>query len=425
MTRPIIVGAMPYQEEALFDFDTPILGVAAGKRSGKSRLIIAAKSIIYSSLHRGKPIVVASPTYGMTRRNLLPIYRELAEAWGLDIEGLNTKSPQELVINWGGVKSIIHLDVTIENYERMNGMSLAGLFVDEIDKARHEDALAFLEEAIFRCSNPAAGRTAQINIVGAPELNGPMAEFFVENASPDKKLYKWSMMWNYMLSDEYKSRILATIPANKRAGWVDGDFMYNSDGLVYECFDPKESHTDLTLNDRLPNENVLISFDLNLGGMSCVLFLQRGNVLFAVDEWMKLRDTKDILDRIKKQPWADFAVVTCDPACTQVFPYIHESRTKHKIMKAAPEISHRVTAVNLKFKNATGQRQLFVNTNKCRILTKCLMRQGYVNGEPDKKTPIAEAGTDISGPIDAFGYGVYLQFPYSPVGQPRITLRGL
>jgi hypothetical protein len=419
------VQAMEYQQEALFDFETPIVGVSGGKRSGKSRMITCAKSIIASSIHRGHEFVVASPTYGMTRRNLLPIYRELAQEWKLDIKGLEVKAPSELLINWGGVTSKLILDVTIENYERMNGLSLAGGFVDEIDKARHEDATNFLEELLFRCSNPAHGRPPCINITGAPELNGALGEFFVENATPEKKLYTWSMLQNTMISDEYKARILSTIPLNKRKAWVDGELMFNADGLAYDCYDPVQNNTTLTIANLLPGERVLVSFDINLGGTSAVLILEREKKLYVVGEWMKLKDTKAVLDKIALQPWKDSAVITCDPAMTQVGSYIAQARVKHNIMRSAPEIDHRVTAVNLQFCNALDVRNLFVNRQTCPILVKCLSRQGFVGGIPDKKTFIEQAGTDISGPIDALGYGVFLLRPFDPRNSNPIRLRGL
>lgn len=419
------VQAMEYQQEALFDFSTPIVGVSGGKRSGKSRMITCAKSIIASSIHRGHEFVVASPTYGMTRRNLLPIFREFAQEWQLDIKGLEVKAPSELLINWGGVTSKLILDVTIENYERMNGLSLAGGFVDEIDKARHEDATNFLEELLFRCSNPAPGKPPCINITGAPELNGALGEFFVENHTPEKKLYKWSMLQNTMISDEYKARILSTIPANKRKAWVEGELMYSADGLAYECYDPVENDTTLTLSDVLPHEQILVSCDLNLGGTSTTLSIERGGNTYVLAEWMKMKDVKAVLDRIPLMPWKDQAVFTCDPAMTQVGSYIAQAKIKHNIMRAAPEIEHRVTAVNLRFCDANGVRRLFINRRTCPVLVKCLSRQGFVNGMPDKKTFIEQAGTDISGPIDALGYGVFLKHPLNPRGPSTINLRGL
>jgi len=420
-----------YQAEALLDFDTPIIGIAAGKRSGKSHICIVQKVLLASSIHAGYTFLVASPTYGMSRRNLFPLFHAECTRMGLKVEGLTSKSPSEIKIHWGDKVSTIIFDVTVENYSRMNGLSLAGIFVDEIDKARFTDAEAFLEEALIRLSKPAPGHVAQLVVCGAPELNGYMAEFFIEKAGPDRKLYKWSMMQNGALSDEYKALQLANIPESKQGGWVHGEFMYSADGLVYDSYDPEENHTDMTLADVHAIEDIHVSWDINDGGCNAHMSVRRGQFTFVVDEWPKMASTEAVIEKAKKQPWAKQVVLTCDPACTQVFPYIQKSGLRYKIMKAAPEIEWRVTSLNIGFgtkaeyQPGVMKRKLLVNTKKCKILNRCLMRQGYVKGAPDKKTWIEDAGTDISGPLDGIGYFYYREFPYNPTNpSKRIEMRG-
>ena len=435
----IKVTPMSYQAEALTDFTTRFLGVSGGKRSGKSRMMSVYHAIMLSSIHPGKPGLVASPIYGMTRRNLLPLFREAAENLGISIEGLSVKSPDCLKIRWGDQVSTIWLDCTIENYGRLNGLSLAWACVDEVDKARFEDVEAFIEELIIRISNPYPGKTAQICMTGAPELNGYLAEFFIEKSAPNKKLHKWSMMQNEMLSDEYKQSILDTIPTNKQAGWVHGEFMYNADGLVYDEYDPVENHTDLTIADIHPFETIDATWDINDGGCNVYFSVRRGNHDFTFLEWAKQQSTKHVLDKIGKQKWSPQVVLTCDPACTQVLPYIQRATDingnllRSKIMTAAPEIEWRVTAMNIRFgtkapingKGSELKRLHLVNTKVCKVLNRCLMRQGYIKGEPDKKTWIEDAGTDISGPVDGVGYRVYRDWPYNPrEPNKKITMRG-
>lgn len=420
-----------YQVEALLDFTTPMIGIAAGKRSGKSHICIVQKCLLASSLQPGMTFVVASPTYGMTRRNLLPLFRSEVQRMGLRTEGLESaKAPSEIKVFWGNKASTIFFDITVENFGRMNGMSLAGVFVDEIDKAKFEDAEGFLEEAQIRLSKPAPGHVAQLVVCGAPELNGYMAEFFIEKAGPDKKLFKWSMMQNMILSDQYKEMQLANIPPSKQAGWVHGEFMYNSDGLVYSDYDPEENHTDLTMADVKDIETIHVMWDINDGGCNAYLAVKRGKFSFVIEEWPKMKSTEDVISKVKRQPWANRALLTCDPACTQVFPYIHKSGLKYEIMSTAPEIEWRVTSLNTgfgtkaEFTPGVFKRRLLINTKKCKILNKCLMRQGYVKGVPDKKTWIEEAGTDISGPVDGLGYWYYRDNPFQPNNPGRpIKLR--
>lgn len=433
-----------YQIPALFDLNTPFVGVSGGKRSGKSRMISVCKALMLAFVHPGKPGLVASPIYGMTRRNLLPIFREVVERWGIGhlVSGLNAHSPDCIKIKVGKVESIIWLDCSIENWERLNGLSLAWACVDETDKAKPDDVRAFVEELIIRCSNPYPGKSSQINLTGAPELNGYLAEFFIENASKDRVLYKWSMLENMAISEEYKQRILSTIPESKQAGWVRGEFMYNTDGLVYDRFDPDVHHTNLTLDDFKPGDKVDVCWDINDGGTSAVFRIKRGRFTYYVNEWMAMKDTEAVLSALERErqhgkPWAQQIILSCDPASTQVHSYIHQACQRNRgwvaqIMTKAPEIEWTITSLNnLRFdmlaEELPGVKKPLcqVNTKKCRVLTKCLSRQGYVKGAPDKKTWIEEAKTDISGPIDAMRYCEFKDFPYHPTNPtPKITLRG-
>lgn len=429
----IELDPQPYQAEALLNFTTKFVGVSGGKRSGKSRMISVCKALLLAFQHPGKPGVVASPTYGMTRRNLLPLFRELIEKWGISHlvkTDLTVRSPISIEIQIGTQISTIWLDCSIENYDRLNGMSLAWACVDETDKAPVESSKLFIEELIFRCSNPAPGKTAQINITGAPELNGYMAEFFIENASPDKKLYKWSMLENKAISDEYKETILKTIPAKKQLGWIYGEFMYNTDGLVYDEYDPEVNSTTLKLSDYKPGDKIDACWDINDGGCSVVFRLLRDGVSHIVGEWIAMKNTEAIIKRIsdlkKTTEWAKVCRISCDPACTQVFSYIHGSGLPYAIMSSHPLIEYTITALNIRFgtKATDGKPKLRINQQTCPTLNKCLMRQGYINGVPDKKTKIPEAKTDISGPIDALRYLEFRDFPYNPGLNQPVKLRG-
>lgn len=415
---------LPHQHDFVFDIETPIIGLMGGMRMGKS-VAACHHAIFLCFVHAGKHGALLSPTFGMGTRNIVPIFRELNEKYNLGIRGLDVKTPSILEVPVGNKLSTIHLEVSAENHHRLNGMTLAWAGLDEADKCSPEDVTLAVEQMGIRTSNPTAPYPGQVFITSTPEGHGFMADYFIDKANSLKKLYSASMRDNYLLTPEYIERMLETIPAHKRAAYIDGlPVSFNQD-TVYETFDNVLNHTDLTTADILPSDTVHVSFDLNLGGMSCVVAIDRGNQRHIIDEWMKLKDTEAVVARIKQQHWAHQAIITCDPACTQVFPYIHKSGVKHRIMQAAPYVDWRITAVNARFCDGNNRRHLLVNTKKCKVLTKCLLNQSYVNGQPDKKTKILEAGTDISGPVDALGYLIYRDNPYRPSGSGPIAIRGL
>lgn len=415
---------MPHQVDFVFDVTTPIVGFMGGMRTGKS-VSAVHKAIYLSAIHRGKTGVLLSPTSGMTQRNLVPIFRDLANRYNLQIAGLEHKLPSRLEIKWGDKISVISLECSAENHDRLNGMTLAWAGLDEADKCMSGTAELAVEQMLFRTSDPTLPYPGQVFITSTPEGQAFMSNFFIEQAGPKKKLYSAAMTQNYLLSKDYIEKILETVPAHKRPAYVQGlPIAFNQDA-VYADYDDELNHTDLTLADITGTDTVHVSFDLNLGGMSVIIGFDRDGKRYIVEEWMKLKDTEEVLERVKKQPWAKQALITCDPACTQVFPYIHRAGLRHKIMTAAPPIEWRITSVNRRFCDGNDRRHLFINTNKCKVLNKCLINQTYVNGQPDKKTKIPEAGTDISGPVDALGYLIYRDFPYRPLGGGAITIRGV
>jgi hypothetical protein len=361
----------------------------------------------------------------MTQRNLVPLFRQLNEKYKLNIIGLESMRPSQLQLKWGDKVSTIILEVSAENHDRLNGMTLAWAGLDEADKADINVVELAVEQMSLRTSDPTAPYPGQLFITSTPEGHGFMHDYFITRANSLKKLYSAAMTDNYLLSQEYIDRILETIPAHKRPAYVQGlPVTFNTES-VYVDFDDKLNHTDLTTSDITPHELVHVSFDLNLGGMSVVIAIDRNNQRHVISEWMKLKDTEQVISRIKQQPWANQALITCDPACSQVFPYIHRSGIRHKIMTAAPFVDWRITSVNTRFCDGNSKRHLFINTKACKVLTKCIVNQGYVNGAPDKKTHIPEAGTDISGPVDALGYLIYRDFPFRPNGGGPIAMRGI
>ena len=422
--KSIAFQLMPHQTGFVFDTKTPIIGFMGGMRMGKS-VASVHHAILLSAIHRGKHGALLSPTFGMNNRNIIPIFRDLNERYRLGIGGLDVKAPSILELNWDGAISTIHLGVSAENHDRLNGMTLAWAGLDEADKCPPEIAALAVEQMGIRTSDPTAPYPGQIFITSTPEGHSFMADYFIDNANPMKKLYTASMTDNYFLSQAYITRMLETIPSHKRAAYINGEPISFNVASVYPDFDNLLNDSPLTPADITHSDVVHVSFDLNLGGMSVVIAIDREGRRHVIDEWMKLKDTMEVMTRVTAQPWARQAVITCDPACTQVFPYIQKSGLRHRVMSSAPPIDWRITAVNARFCDGNGNRHLLINRRRCKVLVKCLINQAYVNGQPDKKTLIPEAGTDVSGPVDALGYLIYRDFPYSPRGAARVAMRGL
>jgi hypothetical protein len=429
MNKQINLSLMPYQQPFVYDVTTPIIGFNGGMGMGKS-VASVNHAFVLSAIHAGKEGALLSPTFGMTQRNLVPLFRKLAEQTGVEIHGLKSKKPDVLEIKWGNKTSTIHLSVSAENHDRFNGMNLAWAGLDEADKCKPEEVVLAVEQMEFRVRDAVNPYPAQIFITSTPEGQAFMYDYFVLNDNEFKKLYRAKTADNYMLSPSYLTRLRKAIPKHKQEAYFNGEFVSLTDGSVYRCYDSMHNKTDLTINDMTDGDALWASFDLNYGGMSCVVFLVRQvgkkKMVYVVKEYMGILDTKVLLDKLKAELPIDKLWITCDPACTQALPIIKDSGLKQRIMTSSPPIEWRVTAVNNKFSNPLDEKpELFVNPRTCPVINKCLLMQQYINGEPDKKTKIPEAKTDVSGPVDALGYGMYLLFPYNPPGNSRpIKLRG-
>ena len=203
---------MEYQEEFVFDTHHSEQGFTGGFRTGKS-VAAVHKSIYLSALHRGKAGALLSPTYGMTKRNILPIFRKLRELYNLQIEGLSSANPAAIYIKWGDKVSTIHLDISAENHERLNGVSLAWAGLDEADKCINPEVAetAWMQMG-SRLSDTVPGEKGIRFATSTPEGFGFMYNTFAEmdpNLTPDEAtvkkrenhLYTASMLDNYMLPE--------------------------------------------------------------------------------------------------------------------------------------------------------------------------------------------------------------------------------
>jgi len=431
------LSTMPYQDEAFYDWDTKVVMVAGGKGSGKTGTMSALKSLATAAVEPGTTQILASPTIGMTYSNVLPLMREMNETLKLKVEGLDLGAPNYLDVSClQGGTCRIWLNRPIERPHRTVGINASRIFMEEVDEAPWDKCEQFFNEAVAgRLRRPFPGNRGQINITGAPVMNGNLSrlwEICVERGLQCAK-WHWSMLDNYTLTDDYKADAVALIPSSHAAGWIRGQFYKNTDDLVYPDLDltPNEdgksrtsNWTGLTLRDRAPDETVLACFDLNLGGMSCAFFLERQGCMYLVGEIVKEKDVLTLLTKISQIIPKDKVILTCDPASTQVQPFIRQGGWRNQIMTSAPPVEWRVASMNLAIRAADGTRHLFMNPKAAPVSTRCLAMQTYLAGAPDKKTWVEEAGTDISGPADAVGYAVYLRRPFKARGAPEVKLRG-
>lgn len=438
---------MSYQEDFVFDTEHSEQGFTGGFRTGKS-VAAVHKAIYLSALHRGKAGALLSPTYGMTKRNVLPIFRKLKDLYRLNIEGLSAANPASIQIKWGDTFSTIHLDISAENHDRLNGVSLAWAGLDEADKCINpEIAETAWMQMGSRLSDTVPGEKGVRFATSTPEGFGFMYNTFVEppqDATDEElavrekevKLYTASMLDNYMLPESYVEQQLRSLPKHLHRPYILGEFTNINKNVVYCEYDRELSNSTLTLEKILPNEILHVGMDFNNNGMSAVGFVIRDNKAHVIYENIGAMNTKALCAKMKLDlvdKGIKF-VVYPDPACIQNksssdntdLVILRQHGFKIQLMSSHPEVQDRVNSVNARFCNIKEERNLFVNRVKCPLTTKALLQQVYnTAGQPQKNVKLSgTVATLVDGPLDALGYGVFTLWPLRNQRAKKIIIQG-
>lgn len=427
---------MSYQEDFVFDTTHEEQGFKGGFRAGKSESAVH-KAIYLSAIHAGTKGALLSPTYGMTKRNLVPIFKRLNQKYNLGIRGLTGQNPTILYLQWGKNVSEIHLDISAENHDRLNGISLSWAGLDEADKC---NSAAVAQEAWMqmgsRLSEAVPGQVGVRFATSTPEGFGFMFSTFAENLHEDKILYTASMLDNYMLPKSYIEMQRRTLPKHLFGPYINGDFTNLNKNIVYQDYDRVLNDTQLTLADMKPGEVLHMGMDFNQSGMSAIGFIYRNNDMFCVYENIGATNTKALGLAIKNDArlTGKTIIVYPDPACNHMtsnsdssdLMIIKSLGFNCRYMSAAPYVNDRINSVNAKFCNINDKRSLFVNTRTCPLLVKALMQQIYnSSGTPQKnELLIGTAHTYIDGPVDALGYPTFMLYPVMSSRANKVTIQG-
>jgi hypothetical protein len=425
---------MSYQEDFVFDTEHAEQGFTGGFRTGKS-VAAVHKAIFLSALHAGKAGALLSPTYGMTKRNLLPIFRKLKEQYNLKVDGLSSANPSFVTVRWGSKQSTIHLDISAENHDRLNGVTLAWCGLDEADKCNSPEVAetAWIQMG-SRLSDPITGEIGVRFATSTPEGFGFMYSTFAENLTPDKKLTTVSMLENYMLPDSYIESQLRSLPKHLHRPYILGEFTNINKNVVYVEYDRDLSNTDLTLADIEDGEVLHVGIDFNNNGMSAVGFIIRKGIAHCVYESIGAMNTNALAKKMKADLEGVKFVCYPDPACIQNksssdntdLVILRQYRFKIQLMNSHPEVQDRVNSVNARFNNIKEERRLLVNKKTCPLTVKALLQQVYDSaGVPQKRIKLAGTShTQVDGPLDALGYAVYTLWPLKNQRAKNITITG-
>jgi hypothetical protein len=386
--------------------------LVAGFGSGKTHAAVA-RGIAKKLQYPRQNIAYYLPTYDLVTTIGVPRFYEVLETLGLPFK----PNKNDKMIHVENAGSIIFR--TMDNPERIIGYEVADSLVDELDTLPEDKAREAWNKIISR--NRQKKPDGSLNTVGVattPEGFRFVYDRWQRNPAPGYRIIKASTMSNARnLPAGYIESLRASYPSNLLAAYLDGEFVNLVAGSVYPEFDRRENATAETVQ---PGEALHVGMDFNVGRMSAVIHILRGDNPHAVVEYTRVLDTPAMAALLRARheghpiivyPDASGASRKSNNASESDIAVLRQAGFSVRVNPANPRVKDRVLAVNAMV-HKDGARRYRVNPDTCPELVESLEKQAYdKHGEPDK------AG-GLDHVIDAAGYFIAYRYPI----QHRIAL---
>ena len=431
-----MIKLLRHQLEAYNDTKTQYVAVCGGFRSGKTVIggIVSARNSLLNAPFNVNGAILGQSSK-QTHNVLVKKFTEILDQWGVKKIDRSNRIPKNTpayfinnnsgsidVCNGGGIsQNFIFTERSL--LDNGLGYELGHFWVDELDTFQYDNAERVWEILSTRMS-PSEYGVLQGIATSTPEGFQFMHKFFVEDAVKrhemlsyaDSRVIHASMYDNPYLTKQYIQSKLASLPKNKHAAYIHGQFA-NIVGLEVYCnYNRFDNNTDICLNDH-PQLPLHIGMDFNVGKMAAITHIIVNGQPIAVDEIVGARDTPAMINNIRQRYPNRRIIVYPDPACIAF--NANGGPTTYAQLKAAfevnvmqnhPRVIDRVNSMNAMF--VATKNKYLVNVTACPTYVKCLERQVYdKSGQPDKSG-------DVDHPLDAAGYFIYTNWPLQ--GKPTL-----
>lgn len=386
--------------------------MVAGFGAGKTHAAIVrtlAKKLTYPRQN----VAYYLPTYDLVRRIGFPRFGEQLEELGVKF----STNKADSIIAIADAGEIIFR--TMDTPERIVGYEVADSIADELDTLREEQARDVWNKIISR--NRQKKPDGSLNTVGVattPEGFRFVYDRWQRSPAAGYRIIRAGTMSNAAnLPAGYIDSLRASYPSNLLAAYLDGEFVNLVAGSVYPEFDRRLNASAETVQ---PAEALHVGMDFNVGRMSAVIHVLRGDNPHAVAERTGVLDTPAMAALLRRD-YPGHPIIVYPDASGQSRKSNNASESDHAILRQAgfsvrtnaanPRVKDRVLAVNAVI-HKDGARRYRVNPETCPELVESLEKQAYdKHGEPDK------AG-GLDHVVDAAGYFIAYRYPI----QHRIAL---
>lgn len=387
-----------------FQSSAKYTAAVAGFGSGKTEaalIRILSNMIACPGLHQA----YLAPTYPLINDIFYPKVEEKFTEMGL-VYHINR---QRHIVTIQGLGNIYCR--TMEKPGSIIGWEVGDAFLDEFDVLNIPKALEVFRKTSARLRQKnKTGRRNQIFVTTTPEGFKATYQLFKKKPLDNSALIQMSTYSNernlpagYIadLKDQYPSALIDAYLLGKFVNLVEGSVYYNYDRKIHG-----------THYVARPRETLHIGMDFNVYHMSAIVHVMRDGIPYAVDEFIGLRDTPDMIVAIQEK-YSGHTIFIYPDASGDHKSSKNADLSDHALLespevgfiirahKANPLIKNRVQSLNKKLE----KMEYFVNETMCPVYADSLEQQIYgSDGKPDKSS-------GVDHPVDAGGYFVEYNWP--------------
>lgn len=403
MSRDLNFSVTEAQAEFLA-LDCPFPAFIGGFNSGKSHVM--AMNGFMDATHSSNAVVAFyEPTHLHIKNIILPKMEALLIDHGIRYT-LNKQDHTIMTSNSQMGDFIFH---SMDNPALIVGYEFYRGHIDELDVLNEDKAQEVWAKVIARKRQKPAGIEDvknRISVYSTPEgykfvykmwgigvkkLEGTKHTF--TSANPGYQIVQAGTRDNPYASEDYIQDLLNTYPLQLANAYLNGEFCNLASSTVYSNFNRKIHDSYETIKD---GETLYIGCDFNVDNQAATVYVKRNGGLqwHAVKELYKMKDTPEMV-RIIQETWqnnghqiimypdASGAARKSVNASVSDISLLQQAGFEVRAHKKNPDVRDRIAATNKAF----GDGRLFVNSNTCPEVARCLEQQSYdKNGEPDKKS---------------------------------------
>ncbi len=388
--------------------------MVAGFGAGKTHAAVT-RALALKLQYPKQSVAYYLPTYDLVTTIAFPRFMETLEAWGLPYK----QNKNDKILHVENAGSVIFR--TMDAPERIIGYEVADSLVDELDTLPEDKARTAWNKIIARNRQKKPDGSANtVGVATTPEGFRFVYDRWVRNGGPGYRIIKASTLSNAAnLPDGYIDSLRATYPSQLLAAYLDGEFVNLVAGSVYPEFDRAKNASSERIE---PSEPLHVGMDFNVGRMSAVIHVLRGDDPHAVMEHTGVLDTPAMAALLRKRyeghkvivyPDASGASRKSNNASESDLAVLRQAGFSVRANPSNPRVKDRVLAMN-KMIHSEGVRRYRVNPAGCPDLVESMEKQAYdKHGEPDK------AG-GLDHVVDAAGY--FMAYRY-PIRKPATVIK--